>query len=156
MNLRAKSWLVVWGIALFSMFVVVFFFLSKDRYFLNRTVRNVDLRLLQFQKLSDKRNESFKFHFTTDVLTISNFHRDKEEWNVYLEYTFPGNIASELENFEVIFHDGELTRLTLGGGEKILQPYVILYFFPKERVAPKKGIIFYEKVGDWRVLRKKI
>lgn len=156
MNLRSKSWLVVWGIVLFSMFMVIFFFLSKDRYFLNRTVRNVDLRLLQFQKLSDKRNESFKFHFSSGSLLISNFHRDKEEWNVYLEYTFPGGITSELENFEVVFHDGELTSLTLGHGEKILQSYIILYFYPKERPGPKKGIIFYEKIGDWRVLRKKI
>jgi hypothetical protein len=156
MNFRSKSRLAVCGLALFSMFVVVFFFLSRERFFLNRVVRNVDMRLLQFQKLSDKRNESFKFHFSSGSLTISNFHRNREEWNVYLEYTFPGDIVSELENFEVIFHDGELTSLTLGPGEKILQPYVILYFYPKERVSPKKGIIFYVTVGDWRVLRKKI
>lgn len=156
MNLRSKLRFVVWGIVLFSVFVTVFFFLSRERFFLNRVVRNVDLRLLQFQKLSDKRNESFKFHFSSGSLTISNFKRDSEEWNVYLEYVFPGDINSELDDFEVIFHDGELISLTLGHGKKILQSNVILYFYPKERGAPKKGIIFYEKVGDWRVLRKTI
>lgn len=156
MNSRSRPKLIVWGLAVFTGFVVLFFFLSKDRFFLNRTVRNVDLRLLQFQKLSAKRKEGFKFHFSSNSLLISNFHKDKEEWIPYLEYAFPGDITCDLENFEVIFIDGELTSLALGQGEKILQPYVILYFYPNERANPRKGIIFYEKAGDWRVLRKKI
>lgn len=113
----------------------------------------MDMRLFQFQRLSDKTNESFKFHFLNDSLSIYNYEMEKEEWKIYLTDSFPEDISSDLNNFEVIFHNGELISLNLETTEKIRQSYIILFFYPKENEDSKKGIIFYRETGEWRVLK---
>ena len=111
------------------------------------------MRLFQFQRYSDKINESFKFHFSTSSLSISSYEMETGKWEVYLDYIYPEKISSDLNNFEVIFHNGELVSINSEGTEKILQSYIILFFYPKESVESKKGIIFYTETGEWRVLK---
>ena len=101
------------------------------------------MRLFQFQRYSDKINESFKFHFLTNSLTIYNYEMETGKWDVYLDYSYPEKISSDLNNFEVIFHNGELVSVDFEGMEKMLQSYFILFFYPKENEETKKGIIFY-------------
>ncbi len=153
MTFLPRKYFPLWGLAFFFVFVAAFFFISKERYLLNKVVRNVDMRLFQFQKLSDKINESFKFHFSNDSLSIYNYEMEKEEWKIYLDYSYPEDISPDLNNFEVIFHNGELISLNLEGTEKIRQSYVILFFYPKESEESKKGIIFYTETREWRVLK---
>lgn len=153
MTFLPRKYFPLWGLAFFFVFVAAFFFISKERYLLNKVVRNVDMRLFQFQRLSDKINESFKFHFSNDSLSIYNYEIEKEEWKIYLDYSYPEDISTDLNNFEVIFHNGELINLNLEGTEKIRQSYVILFFYPKESEESKKGIIFYTETGEWRVLK---
>ena len=153
MTFLSRKYFFLWGLAFFLVFITAFFFISKEQYLLNKVVRNVDMRLFQFQRYSNKINESFKFHFLNDSLSIYNYEREKEEWKVYLDYFYPEDISSDLNNFEVIFHDGELISLNLEGTEKILQSFIILFFYPKESEESKKGIIFYTETGEWRVLK---
>lgn len=153
MAFLTRKYFPLWGLAFFFVFIAAFFFISKEQYLLNKVVRHTDMRLFQFQRLSDKLNESFKFHFSNDSLTIYNYEREKEEWKVYLDYSFPVDISCDLNNFEVNFHDGVLTSLNLEGMEKIRQSYIILFFYSKENKESNKGIIFYRETGEWRVLK---
>ena len=152
---RRTRWWLYWGMGFLIVLLGVFFLLSKQRYLLNNVVRHVDLRLLQFQRISDKLNGSFKLHFLNDSLTISQYRENKGEWEVYQSYSYPRQISSSLDKFDVVFHDGELIEMSLGQGKEILQPYVILYFYPKAKQNLQKGVIFYEESGGWRVLKKK-
>lgn len=153
MTFLSRKYFFLWGLAFCFVFIAAFFFISKERYLLNKVVRNVDMRLFQFQRYSDKINESFKFHFSTNSLSIYNYEMETGEWKVYLDYFYPEKISSDLNNFEVIFHNGELISLNSEGTEKILQSYIILFFYPKKNKESKKGIIFYTETGEWRVLK---
>jgi hypothetical protein len=153
MTFLSRKYFPLWCLAFFLVFVAAFFFISKEHYLLNKIVRIVDMRLFQFQRYSDKTNESYKFHFFNDSLSIYSYEIEKEEWKVYLNYSYPKGISSDLNNFEVIFHNGKLISLNLEGTGKILQSYFILYFYPKKNKESKKGIIFYTGTGEWRVLK---
>ncbi len=126
-----------------------FIFLRKD-YFLNKTVREVALRMVQLEVLSRTRAVDYKVVFELDHYLIQVFDSDKNEWLPYLKASYRGRVLNRQSKFEFIFSQGSLREYGLRDkGQKLPRYVVVEFYFPGS--SKKKSLIFYKK-GDWKVL----
>ncbi|MDH5386423.1 MAG: hypothetical protein OEY18_17115, partial [Candidatus Aminicenantes bacterium] len=64
MNNHSSKIIIISSLILLLVAVLFLFFFDRTNYFLNKTVRLVSLRLIQFERLSFIRKEDYKFKFS--------------------------------------------------------------------------------------------
>ena len=124
---------------------------KREDYFLNKCVRLVTTRMIQFERLSRIRREEYKFEFSEDHYLISHFSAKKQTWEPFARHAYPGGLAASPAYFEIHFTRGEIGRIKHQGQEVKLNQYLVLNFFHPKNLDKKKGIIFYAD-RSWRPL----
>ena len=130
--------------------VIVIFFLRYQNFQLNRTVRNIALRLVQIEVLSRTTAVDYKVVFEFDGYSIKIFDREAETWNPYLAAKYPNRIRSRASEFEFVFSGGFFREYRRREGEGRGPKYIIIDIY-LPGTTKKRSLIFYRD-GDWRVL----
>jgi hypothetical protein len=139
------------GILLLLLLSAAVFLLRLESYRLNRTVRNVALRLVQVETLSRTTRVDYRLEFWNNICRVERFDRGTGLWLPYVDTTYGRGIVSQPLGLQVVFSQGKFKEYRLEGGPARTPKYLILEF----KVAGtdvKRGIIFYQD-GNWRVLK---
>jgi hypothetical protein len=149
MWLKLKTTRIIWLIptAIFFSVMIAFF---GENYLLNKTVRQISLRLVQIQRLSRTRQIDYKVVFCREHYFIDHFDKDEESWERYTKSKYHNGVLSELDGVELIFSKGRLKDYRLKEQDGKIFKYVIINFY-RPKSPKKKAIIFY-RTGDWKVL----
>ena len=127
---------------------------DKTNYILNKGIRFVSLRLIQFEHLSFVRREDYKFHFLNDHYDVSFFNNRTKRWHLFASHSYSHNIKPAITDLEIVLTRGKISRFFIEGQEEIVKSYLILNFYLTENPSKDRGIIFY-KNGNWRVFGPK-
>jgi len=149
MRFRLKTTRIIWlfPIAIFFSVVIAFF---GENYHLNKTVREISLRLVQIRRLSRTREIDYKVVFCKEHYFIDYFDKDEESWKRHIKSKYHNGVLSELDRVELIFSKGRFKDYRLKEREGKIFKYVIINFYcPK---SPKKKAIIFYRQGDWKVL----
>jgi hypothetical protein len=138
-------WLI--PVALFLSVAIAFF---GNNYPLNKTIREISLRLIQIQRLSRTRQIDYKVVFCKEHYIIDSFDKKEEKWKIYNTSKYRNGVLSEWDGLELIFSNGRLRDYRLIDQEEEILRYVIIHFY-RPKSTQKKAIIFYRK-GNWKVL----
>jgi len=136
------------GFALLSFLLFIIF---SHNYALNKTIREIGLRLTQIEKLSKLESQDYKVIFHRDHYEVYFFDAEKRKWKKSRGYKYRGDIFCQADEYEFIFSKGWLKTYNLKGIKGKLPKYVILYFSSLKKLSRPKGIIFY-KDEDWKIL----
>lgn len=149
MRFKLKTTRIIWIIptAIFFSVVIAFF---GENYLLNKTVRQISLRLVQIRRLSRTRQIDYKIVFCREHYFIDYFDKDEESWERYIKSKYHNGVLSELDGVELIFSKGRFKDYRLKEQEGTIFKYVIINFY-RPKSPKKKAIIFY-RTGDWKVL----
>lgn len=150
MWVKIKRWTfpVVFLVFLLS---TTIFLLRQEEYRLNRTVRNVALRLVQVETLSRTTRVDYRLRFWNNVCKVERFDRSTGLWMPYVDTPYSRGIVSQPLGLQVIFSQGHFREYRLEGGPGKTPRYVIVEF-KVSGTDVKRGIIFYQD-GSWRVLK---
>ncbi len=144
-KLRAPTAVVVVGLGLMLLGALRI----KD-YRLNRTVRNVALRLVQMETLSRTTRVDYRMVFWNNRCEVEYYDRDSNRWHPHAASAYHRGVVSDPAGLQIVFSGGRFKEYTLPGGRGRTPPYLILEF--RIPGTPKKrGVIFYSD-GDWRIL----
>jgi len=138
------------GIIILILAAVLVFLILRKEYPLNKTVREVALRMVQLEVVSRTRAVDYKVVFERDHYYIQVFDLDKKEWLPYLKYSYRGRVLNRQSKFEFIFSRGTLREYRARNKGRKLPRYVVVEFYLPSS-SKKKSLIFYKK-GDWKVL----
>lgn len=130
--------------------VIVIFFLRHQDFQLNRTIRNIALRLVQIEVLSRTTAVDYKVLFESEGYSIEIFDREAGTWKPYLAAKYPRSIRSKASEFEFVFSRGFFREYLRREGEGRGPKYIIIDIYLPE-TTKKRSLIFYRD-GDWRVL----
>lgn len=131
------------------LFSVAIVFYGKN-YPLNKTVREVSLRLVQIRRLSMTRQIDYKVVFCREHYFIDYFDEDEKSWKRYIKSNYHNGVLSELDGVELIFVKGRFKDYRLKEQEGKIFKYVIISFYSQN--SPKKKAIIFYRTGDWKVL----
>jgi len=145
------KWKRIVGLLGFVFLSFLIFIIFREDYALNKTVREVGLKLTQIEKLSSLEAMDYKFIFHRDHYGVYFFDAEDGKWKKYGEYKYCHDILGNADEYEFVFSEGRFRTYNLKGIKGSLPKYVILYFFPSKKLSRKKGIIFYDK-EDWKIL----
>jgi len=140
--------------AAFSVLVItgLIFLWRKDSYDLNRSVRQVCLRILVYEELSLHRGSRFRFDFQKNGFKIFALHRgEKSEWREVSAITHAPSIETSPAGFRLDFVQGRAEASFLSEGRTISRFPLSLRFSSLRNPDRQKGIIFFED-GHWRPL----
>ncbi|KPJ69592.1 hypothetical protein AMJ44_03275 [candidate division WOR-1 bacterium DG_54_3] len=149
MSNNLKKIIIVSSVFLLISSVLLLSCFNRTNYFLNKTIRLVSLRLIQFERLSIVRKEDYKFNFYEDHYDISFFNNRTKNWRLFASHTYPNDITPSIGDLEIILKNGRISHFEIEGEEKKLKSFLILNFFAHKISSKSKGIIFY-KDGNWR------
>ncbi len=138
------------GISLVVLLLATAYLLRLQEYRLNRTVRNVALRLVQVETLSRTTRVDYRLVFWNNVCRVDVFDRSSNRWKPYSDTAYCKGVLSQPVGLEVIFSQGRFKEYRLGEGKGRSPKYLIIEFFVAG-TEKKRGIIFYQD-GNWRVL----
>lgn len=127
-----------------------FIILHKD-YLLNKTTREVSLRMIQVGVFSRTRAVDFKVIFERDYYYIQVYDKDIKDWQHYLRCRYRGGVLNRQTSFDFIFSRGTFSEYHFKESKRKVPSYVVVEFYYPDS-GKKRSIIFYRK-GDWRVLR---
>jgi hypothetical protein len=145
-SLRVRSL----GIIILIFAALLSFIILRKDYLLNKTIREVALRMVQLEVLSRTRAVDYKVVFERGHYFIQVFDSDKKEWLPYLKASYRGRVLNRQSKFEFIFSRGSLREYRVRDKGRKLPRYVVVEFFLPGS-SKKKSLIFYKK-GDWKVL----
>lgn len=150
MRALQKKIIIISSLFLLVFSVLFLFRFDITNYFLNKTIRLVSLRLIQFERLSFIRNEDYKFKFYNDHYDISFFNNRTQKWILFASHQYPSHIMPSIKDLEIFLTRGRINHFNIEGKEINLKSYLILNFYLTKMPSKEKGIIFY-KDGNWRV-----
>ena len=149
MRFNLKCTPILWLVPV-ALFISIAILLLGKNYPLNKTIREISLRLVQIQRLSRTRGIDYRVVFCKDHYIIDSFDKKEESWKRYHTSTYRNGVLSEWDGLELIFSKGRLKDYRLKDQEEKALKYVIINFY-RPHSRNKKGIIFYRK-GDWKAL----
>ncbi|NOR14932.1 MAG: hypothetical protein GQ544_04445 [Candidatus Aminicenantes bacterium] len=138
------------GISLVVLLLATVYLLRLQEYRLNRTVRNVALRLVQVETLSRTTRVDYRLVFWNNICRVDVFDRNSNRWKPYADTAYCKGVLSQPVGLEVVFSQGRFKEYRLGEGRGKSPKYLIIEFFVVG-TEKKRGIIFYQD-GNWRVL----
>ncbi len=150
MSVLQKKILLISSLFLLVFSVLLLFHFDRTNYFLNKTIRLVSLRLIQFERLSFIRKEDYKFNFYNDHYDISFFNNRTKTWHLFASHPYSRNITPSIKDLEIVLTRGRINHFNIEGKDINLKSYLILNFYLTKMPSKEKGIIFY-KDGNWRV-----
>lgn len=139
------------AVLVFALLLGTVFLVRREEYLLNRAVRLLCERIIQFEHLSMVRRETYKFTVHPRGYEVLLFQKDKGGWIVFDRHTYPSNIVSSAENLEIFLAGGGMEKCLVDGKALEENSFTILYFFHRKDPEKRKSMIFYER-GGWRVL----
>lgn len=128
----------------------VLFFLNRQNYQLNRTARDISLRLEQVAVFSRTRAVEYRVIFYKEFYIITVFDQISGKFRKYMECKYRKGVIGESIGIELVFSGGKYQGYNQDNKRKKAPRYLVLNFFLSGS-GKRKGIIFYQK-GDWRVL----
>jgi hypothetical protein len=138
------------GVSLVVLLLATVYLLRLQEYRLNRTVRNVAMRLVQVETLSRTTRVDYRLVFWNNVCRVDVFDRSSNSWKPNSNTTYSKGVLSQPLGLEVVFSQGRFMEYRLGEGKGKSPKYLIIEFFVAG-TDKKRGIIFYQD-GNWRVL----
>ena len=154
MTARQKKTTIISSLFFIVLLVLLLFRFDSTNYILNKGIRFVSLRLIQFEHLSLVRGEDYKFHFFMDHYDISFFNTQTKRWHLFASHTYSHNITPSIKNLEIVLKRGRINHFLIEGQETNVKSYLILNFYQAEKPSKEMGLIFY-KDGNWRVFGPK-
>ncbi len=149
MQIKIKLWPFL-GISLAMLVLATAYLLRLQDYRLNRTVRNVALRLVQVETLSRTTRVDYRLVFWNNICRVDVFDPSSNRWQPNADTIYGKGVLSQPLGLEVVFSQGRFKEFRLGEGKGKLPKYLIVEFFVAG-TERKRGIIFYQD-GNWRVL----
>jgi hypothetical protein len=138
------------GVSLLLLVLATISVLRLEDYRLNRTVRNVALRLVQVETLSRTTRVDYRLVFWNNLCRVELYDTSSQSWKPYVDTVYSKGILSQPPGLEVVFSQGRFKEYRLESGRGRSPKYLIVEF----KVAgseKKRGIIFYQD-GSWRAL----
>lgn len=126
------------------------FILQWNHYLLNRTVRNVSLRIVQLEILSKRTSINYKIKFTENRYEVNIYNAIKNEWESYIQGTYPRGVTAAPFPLELYFSKGRLIKYQYKNRSSNIRKSVTIYFSHRD-VDERRAIIFY-KNDSWKVL----
>ena len=136
------------GIPFFVLILLPLLF--GKNYRLNRTVREISMRLVQIEILSRTTASDYKVEFSRDFYTVKVYNRSSEQWEKHIEGSYSSGVTTEPLEIEFYFARGRFIGYQFKNRERKLPRSVIIYF-QKHNSEKKKSIIFFRD-GDWKVI----
>lgn len=144
-----KRVLIIGSVGLAILAILGVQILRKD-YSLNRTLRNINLKLVQIQHLSRTTAAPFQVQFLQNSYVIQVRNKTTNEWEDYHTEPYPDGITCEKNPFIFLFQKGRLQEIqSLDKSIRILRSVVLRFYTSAS--SRTRAIIFHQK-GEWRVL----
>lgn len=148
MNLKQKA---KWVLPILMIAILIpLVFLKKDVYYLNRTAREIFLRIHKIQILSKRRGKNFIIGICRDHYYVDSFDNEIQKRIRHTETKYKSGISSSVENVEFQFYRGNLTEFRFRDELK-WSPMQVIIHFHSPNVSKTRSFIFY-KDGHWRIL----
>ena len=149
MQVKIKLWPFL-GISLAALLLATGYLLRLQEYRLNRTVRNVALRLVQVETLSRTTRADYRLVFWNNTCRVDVFDLSSNRWQPHADTSYSRGVLSRPLGLEVVFSQGRFKEYRQGEGKGKSPKYLIIEFYVAG-TEKKRGIIFYQD-GNWRVL----
>lgn len=152
MQLRAgkKIWIAI--LVLFLASVTWLYLLRREAYELNKNVRLVSWRIIQFGELARHRKLTYKIEFLKGrykvLLLVSPA---KDEWKEVASFAYENSLEPTIPGFTLVIQKGRIISYQWEGSQGKLRPAIVLGFFHPRNPSRQKGILFLED-GEWRTL----
>jgi hypothetical protein len=125
--------------------------LKGREYRLNRTVRQIALKLVQVEKLSQTTAVDYRVRFLENHFEIEAWDVDSDTWRASFQGKYSAGIRCGTLDWEFLFSRG-LFREYRSPSMNGRGPRYLLVEFSSPDKTDKRNLIFYRQ-GDWRVLR---
>jgi hypothetical protein len=149
MHLKTKAKNIIWLFPLAVLIAAGIVFSGKN-YNLNKTVREITLRLIQIRRLSRTRAVDYRLEFHAKYFSIDYFDAAESRWKKYSQSRYRHRIKCELDGATLILSKGRLQKFGLKGQKELFPEYMIVYFV-SQKSKKRKALIFYKK-GNWKVI----
>jgi hypothetical protein len=126
------------------------FILQWNQYLLNRTVRNISLRIVQLEILSKRTSINYKIKFAENRYEVKIYNTMKNEWETYVQETYLKGVTAAPFPLELYFSKGRLIKYQYKNFSSNIRKSVTIYFSHRD-VDERRAIIFY-KNDNWKVL----
>lgn len=151
MRSKQKKFFIISSLFLVVLSALLLLRFDRTNYILNKGIRFISLRLIQFEHLSFVRREDYKFRFLNDHYDISFFNNQTKRWHLFASHPYSHNITPAIKDLEIVLKRGRINRFFIEGQEKNVKSYLILNFYLSKKPSKDRGIIFY-KDGNWKVI----
>jgi len=138
-----------WIFYLLLILGITFIFLSNN-YLLNRTVREISMRLVQIEILSSKTAVDYKVSFYKDHYEVKVYNNINDLWEIYTRDFYPKGIITDSLPVEFYFSRGRFREYQFKDRNRKTPKSMILYFSYKG--SEKKRALIFFKDNDWKVL----
>ncbi|MFO7865761.1 MAG: hypothetical protein R6V02_02965 [Candidatus Aminicenantes bacterium] len=122
------------------------FWMNRENYYLNRTVREITLRLIQVSIRSRTTEVEYRVHFHENGYLIEVKDTDSENWEMESGYDLRTGIRSHPGGLRCYFVRGRFVGYDING--KRGPRYVLLHFKHNDNPL-KRSLIFFRR-GEWR------
>jgi hypothetical protein len=116
---------------------------------LNRSVRNVALRLVQIERLSQTTGVEYRLRFLPSALEIEVFDPESGGWKPFMSKGYSGKTRCLAPEGAFVFSRGFFSRFEKNGKSTRRRSVIVEFTYPG---LDRKGRILFHRKGDWRVL----
>lgn len=142
------------GLIVFSLLAVLIiglYSLRRKDYELNKNIRLVSWRILQYEQISRHRRISYRMSFSDNRYTVcSRAAGSAERWKEIASYSYENSLRPTLPGFAIVIENGTIVSFQQEGiGSPLLFPRLLGFSLPANP-ARQKGILFH-KDGAWKI-----
>lgn len=141
---------LAWGVIGLVIITALAVQIIRKDYALNRTLRNINLRLVQIQQLSRTTATPFQVELRQNSYVIRVFNKTTDSWDNYLAAPYPKGVNCDSNPFVFLFSHGRLQEIQ-SKDKTIRVLRSVMLKFQTSHSRRTRTIIFHQK-GEWRVL----
>ena len=121
-----------------------------DDYHLNRNVRNLSLKLVQVERLSQTTAVDYRVKFFERDFLIEAWDEETQSWESSFRGRYSRGVRCRTLGWEFRFSQGLFREYRFEGQQSRGPRYLVVEFYIEGNKS-KRSLIFYRE-GDWRVL----
>jgi hypothetical protein len=131
--------------------IIGLYLLRQENYALNKNVRLVGWRILNYEQISRHRKISYRMNFSDNRYTVwSRAAGSAGRWKEIASHPYENTLRPTLSGLEIVIENGAIISFLHEDSGSLLEFPLALGFFQPQNPARRKALLF-QKDGSWKI-----